>query len=86
MKSRGSIRGIIRGTFFYINFAEGNDEIHGKTGRIFFCPERESNLATLTCRLYENPGSVNILEPFGPTQACNGVAFAVLSVPSVIFQ
>jgi hypothetical protein len=32
------------------------------------------NLTTLMCRLSENPGSLTLLEPSGPTQACTWIA------------
>jgi hypothetical protein len=32
------------------------------------------NSVTFMCRLSRNPGSLNLLEPPGPVQACNGIA------------
>ena len=36
---------------------------------------RVDNLTTLMCRLSWNSGSLNLLEPEGPPQACKGMAF-----------
>ena len=36
---------------------------------------RADNLATFMCRLSRNSESLNLLEPKGLSQACNGIAF-----------
>ena len=35
---------------------------------------KTDNLTTFMCRLSGNSGSLNLLEPSGPVQACNGIA------------
>ena len=40
---------------------------------------RADSLTTFLCRLSSNSGSLNLLEPSGPVQACNGIA---LPLPS----
>jgi hypothetical protein len=35
---------------------------------------KADNLTTFICRLYKNSGSLNLLEPCGPVQACIGTA------------
>jgi hypothetical protein len=35
---------------------------------------RRADITTFICRLSENPGSLNLLEPYGPVQAYNGIA------------
>jgi hypothetical protein len=35
---------------------------------------RADILTTFMCRLSRNSGSLNLLEPKGPVQACNGIA------------
>jgi hypothetical protein len=35
---------------------------------------RADNLTTFICRLFRNSGSLNLLEPSRPVQACNGIA------------
>ena len=35
---------------------------------------RADNLATFMCQLSRYPGSLNLLEPKGPVQACMGIA------------
>ena len=35
---------------------------------------RADNLATFICRFSRNSGSLKLLEPSGPVQACNGIA------------
>jgi len=52
--------------------------------RVFFClrggggggrpVRRAENLSTLICRLSINSGSLNLLEPSGPFQACTRIA------------
>jgi hypothetical protein len=39
---------------------------------------KDDNLTTFMCRLSRNSGSLNLLEPSGPVQACNGVALFLL--------
>jgi hypothetical protein len=41
---------------------------------------RADNLTTFMCRLSRNSGSLNLLEPQGSVQACNGVAFINMCV------
>jgi hypothetical protein len=41
---------------------------------------RADNLATFMCRLSRNSGSLNLLEPSGPVQACIGTAVPFLRV------
>jgi len=36
---------------------------------------RADNLITFMCLLPRNFGSLNLLEPYDPLQACNGIAF-----------
>jgi hypothetical protein len=36
---------------------------------------RADNLVTMRCRLSENPGSLNLLEPWGLIEACTGIVF-----------
>jgi hypothetical protein len=36
---------------------------------------RADYLTTFLCQLYRDPGSLNLLKPWGPIQASNGIAF-----------
>ena len=38
---------------------------------------KADKLATFMCRLSENPGSLNLLEPSGPVWACTGINLPV---------
>ena len=46
---------------------------------------RADNLTTFMCRLSWNLGAPNLLEPSGPVQACNGVAFLSLFIFEWVF-
>jgi hypothetical protein len=39
---------------------------------------RGADLTTFMCRLCRNSGNLNLLEPSGPVQACNGIALPYL--------
>jgi hypothetical protein len=45
-----------------------------KVKKTDFKTRRADNLITFVCRFSRKPGSLNILEPSGPVQACIGVA------------
>jgi len=38
---------------------------------------RADNLTTITCVLFRNSGSLNLLDPKKPVQACNVIAFFI---------
>ena len=39
---------------------------------------KADNLTTFMCRIVLKSGSLNLLEPSGPVQACNGIALPLL--------
>ena len=47
---------------------------------------RADNLTTIVCRFVLKSGSLNLLEPSGPVQACNGIFFFFLSVYFTTFK
>jgi hypothetical protein len=48
---------------------------------------RADKLATFICSFFENPGSLNVLEPLGPIEACTGIALpsACTDLATVLF-
>jgi hypothetical protein len=47
---------------------------------------RTYDLTTFMCRLSGNRGSLNLVQPYGPVQACNGIALPfvnIVSYPSI---
>ena len=45
---------------------------------------RADKLTTFMCQFILKTGSLNLLEPSGPVLACNGIAFALATVPGVL--
>ena len=75
-KVAGSILDVVTG-IFHLHNPSGRIMVPGwlremSTGNIWWRPVRRvDNLTTFMCRLSRNSGSLNLLQPSGPVQACN---------------
>jgi hypothetical protein len=47
---------------------------------------KADNLTTFMCRFSRNSGSLNLQEPSGPVQACNGTALPFICIKTVTFK
>ena len=48
-------------------------------------PVRKADNLIPSCAVVMKSGNLNFLEPFGPLQACNGIAFTGLYNPDSVF-